>query len=147
PSGAGKTTALKLINRLLEPTEGDVLLDGRSVHSLDASELRRRIGYVIQQVGLFPHQNVAANIATVPRLLGWDKPRIRKRVRELDLIDALPPSGDDRVTRCGTTLRDALAMLLEQPDRPLVVVDDDGQVAGLATAELIERAFEEDEPS
>jgi osmoprotectant transport system ATP-binding protein len=83
PSGGGKTTALKMVNRLVEPTSGRVLIDGRDVAAGDPVELRRGIGYVIQQVGLFPHLDVAANVATVPRLLGWDRRRIDARVDEL----------------------------------------------------------------
>ena len=88
PSGGGKTTAMKLVNRLVELTSGDVRIDGHSVRTLDETELRRGIGYVIQQVGLFPHLTVAENIATVPRLLGWPKREIASRVDELlDLVD------------------------------------------------------------
>jgi len=83
PSGAGKSTALRLINRLIEPDSGRVLINGEDVSTLPAVELRRRIGYVIQSVGLFPHWTVARNIATVPRLLGWDATRIATRVEEL----------------------------------------------------------------
>jgi osmoprotectant transport system ATP-binding protein len=83
PSGGGKTTALKMVNRLIAFDEGDVRIDGRSVRELPVVELRRGIGYVIQQVGLFPHMTVGDNVATVPRLLGWDKARIRARVTEL----------------------------------------------------------------
>jgi len=83
PSGAGKTTAMKLVNRLIDLDEGDITIDGRSIRSLDATELRRGIGYVIQQIGLFPHMSVADNVAVVPRLLGWDKRRVRERVHEL----------------------------------------------------------------
>jgi osmoprotectant transport system ATP-binding protein len=83
PSGGGKTTALKMINRLISFDEGDIRIDGRSVRELPVVELRRGIGYVIQQVGLFPHMTVGDNIATVPRLLGWDKARIRARSAEL----------------------------------------------------------------
>jgi osmoprotectant transport system ATP-binding protein len=87
PSGGGKTTALKMVNRLVTFDEGDIRIDGRSVRELPAVELRREIGYVIQQVGLFPHMTVADNIATVPRLLGWEKSRIRARTAELlDLV-------------------------------------------------------------
>jgi osmoprotectant transport system ATP-binding protein len=93
PSGGGKTTALKMVNRLVEPTSGRVLLDGRDVASVDPVTLRRGIGYVIQQVGLFPHLDVAANVATVPRLLGWARPRIEARVDELlDLVGLDPPT-------------------------------------------------------
>jgi osmoprotectant transport system ATP-binding protein len=87
PSGGGKTTALKLINRLIDFDQGDVTIDGRSVRDLPVVELRRGIGYVIQQVGLFPHMTIADNIATVPRLLGWPKARQRERTAELlDLV-------------------------------------------------------------
>ncbi|MHB8469357.1 MAG: ABC transporter ATP-binding protein [Gaiellaceae bacterium] len=83
PSGGGKTTAMKMVNRLISITDGDIRIDDRSVRSLDLTELRRGIGYVIQQVGLFPHLTVGDNIGTVPRLLGWPKKRIRARAAEL----------------------------------------------------------------
>jgi len=87
PSGCGKTTSLKMVNRLVEPTSGQVLIDDQDVMQSDVTTLRRRIGYVIQQIGLFPHQTIADNIATVPRLLGWPRERTRQRVDELlDLI-------------------------------------------------------------
>ncbi|MHB1468079.1 MAG: ABC transporter ATP-binding protein [Solirubrobacteraceae bacterium] len=83
PSGSGKTTAMRLINRMIPLSGGDILLGGRSVLKRDPRELRREIGYVIQQIGLFPHQTVAENIATVPRLQGWSKDAVGARVREL----------------------------------------------------------------
>ena len=87
PSGAGKTTAMKLVNRLIELDSGDIRIDGKSIRDQNVVELRRRIGYVIQQVGLFPHMTVEDNIATVPRLLGWDKKRTGARTQELlDLV-------------------------------------------------------------
>ena len=87
PSGCGKTTSMKMVNRLIEPTSGTITVDGTDVMKADVVELRRRIGYVIQNVGLFPHQNVRTNVATVPRLLGWDRDRVRARVDELlDLV-------------------------------------------------------------
>jgi osmoprotectant transport system ATP-binding protein len=87
PSGCGKTTAMRMVNRMIEITEGDILVGGRSVREADENELRRHVGYVIQQIGLFPHRTIAENIATVPKLLGWDKRRTAARVRELlDLI-------------------------------------------------------------
>jgi osmoprotectant transport system ATP-binding protein len=87
PSGCGKTTTLRMINRLIEPTSGHIIVDGRDVASVQRHELRRRIGYVIQQVGLFGHRTVRDNIATVPRLLRWDTARVEARVRELmDLV-------------------------------------------------------------
>jgi osmoprotectant transport system ATP-binding protein len=96
PSGGGKTTAMKMVNRLIDITDGDILVDGRSVRSLNVTELRRSIGYVIQQVGLFPHMSVADNIATVPRLLKWPKGRINERVRELLELVGLDPEHDGK---------------------------------------------------
>ena len=87
PSGCGKTTLLKMVNRLLEPTSGTILLDGVDIRKMEISELRRQIGYVIQQVGLFPHMTIEQNVAVVPELLKWDKPRIHERIDELlDLV-------------------------------------------------------------
>ena len=83
PSGCGKTTAMRLVNRMIDLTSGEILLDGRSVTDRKPAELRREIGYVIQQIGLFPHQTIAQNIATVPKLLGWEKRRTEARVSEL----------------------------------------------------------------
>jgi osmoprotectant transport system ATP-binding protein len=91
PSGSGKTTLLKMINRIYEPTGGSIEIDGVDILSLKASDLRRQIGYVIQQAGLFPHMKVGANIAVVPNLLKWDKKRIDERVRELLELVGLPP--------------------------------------------------------
>jgi osmoprotectant transport system ATP-binding protein len=133
PSGCGKTTSLKMVNRLVEPTSGQVLIDGQDVMSVEVTALRRRIGYVIQQIGLFPHQTVADNIATVPRLLGWPKQRTQRRVEELlDLIGLDPArvrnrypaelSGGER-QRVGV----ARAMAAEPPvmlmDEPFGAVD------------------------
>ena len=83
PSGCGKTTTMRMINRLIEPTSGTILVAGKDVRAADPVELRRHIGYVIQQVGLFPHMTIAQNIGSVPRLLGWDEARIRQRCAEL----------------------------------------------------------------
>jgi osmoprotectant transport system ATP-binding protein len=91
PSGCGKTTTMKMVNRLIEPTSGRILLDGEDVAKTDPVKLRRRVGYVIQQVGLFPHQTVRDNVATVPVLLGWDRTRTRKRVEELLELVGLAP--------------------------------------------------------
>ena len=95
PSGCGKTTAMRMVNRMIDITGGDILLDDRSVTDREPAELRREIGYAIQQIGLFPHLTVGDNIATVPRLLGWDKPRIAERVDELLELVSLDP-GDTR---------------------------------------------------
>jgi len=92
PSGCGKTTTLRMINRLEEPTSGTIELFGSDIRSTPLHELRRGIGYVIQQAGLFPHRTVAANIGTVPKLLGWDKKRIGERVEELVELVGLDPS-------------------------------------------------------
>jgi osmoprotectant transport system ATP-binding protein len=92
PSGCGKTTSLKMVNRLIEPTAGRILLDGVDIGARDPIELRRGIGYVIQQVGLFPHQTIEENIATVPRLLGWSAARRRERAEELLELVSLDPA-------------------------------------------------------
>jgi osmoprotectant transport system ATP-binding protein len=91
PSGCGKTTTLKMVNRLIEPSAGRILVDGLDIAKQDVTELRRGIGYVIQQVGLFPHQSIAENVSTVPRLLGWEKDRQRDRADELLSIVGLEP--------------------------------------------------------
>jgi len=92
PSGCGKSTTLRLVNRLIEPTSGQIYLDGEDITHTDPVALRRRIGYVIQQVGLFPHQSVRANVATVPTLLGWDKEKAESRADELLDLVGLDPS-------------------------------------------------------
>jgi len=92
PSGCGKTTSLKMVNRLIEPTSGRILIDGADAAARDMTELRRGIGYVIQQVGLFPHETIAENVATVPRLLGWPVPRRRERAEELLALVGLDPA-------------------------------------------------------
>lgn len=96
PSGCGKTTTLRMINRLVEPTSGLVEVNGTDVTGLPVTELRRQIGYVIQQVGLFPHLSIGANIATVPRMLGWDKAHTRTRIDELAELVGLDQSMLDR---------------------------------------------------
>ncbi|MCX5312360.1 ABC transporter ATP-binding protein [Streptomyces sp. NBC_00154] len=97
PSGCGKTTTMKMVNRLIEPTEGRIFLDGDDISSIDPVRLRRRIGYVIQQVGLFPHKTVLENTATVPHLLGWKRGKGRERAAELlDLVGLDPSVYGDR---------------------------------------------------
>jgi osmoprotectant transport system ATP-binding protein len=91
PSGCGKTTSLKMVNRLIETTSGQILIDGVDIMTRDVNELRRSIGYVIQQVGLFPHQTIGENVVTVPRLMGWPKARQRKRADELLALVGLEP--------------------------------------------------------
>lgn len=97
PSGCGKTTTMKMVNRLIEPTEGGIFLDGDDISTIDPVQLRRRIGYVIQQVGLFPHKTVLENTATVPHLLGWKRGKGRDRAAELlDLVGLDPSVYGDR---------------------------------------------------
>ena len=91
PSGCGKTTSLRMVNRMIDPSEGTILVNGTDVMKTDAAQLRRGIGYVIQQAGLFPHRTIVDNVATVPLLLGWDKRRARDRARELmDTVGLAP---------------------------------------------------------
>ena len=92
PSGSGKSTMLRMINRLIEPSQGSITLDGKDITTLRPEVLRRGIGYVIQSVGLFPHLTVAANIATVPELLGWDRARIAERVARMLTLVGMEPS-------------------------------------------------------
>jgi osmoprotectant transport system ATP-binding protein len=96
PSGCGKTTTLRMVNRMIEATSGRIVVDGRDVAQVDPPELRRRIGYVIQQTGLFPHRTIGENIATVPQLVGWDKRRTRDRVGELLELVGMPAEVRDR---------------------------------------------------
>lgn len=91
PSGCGKTTTMKMINRIIEPTSGSITIDGEDVLSLDQNTLRRRIGYVIQQIGLFPHMTIAENVSVVPKLLGWSKEKTNARVEELLSVVELDP--------------------------------------------------------
>ena len=91
PSGCGKTTLLKMINRLVEPTSGAIFVGSENIYDMDATELRRQIGYVIQQIGLFPHMTVAQNVAIVPELLKWPQEKINGRVDELLTLVELPP--------------------------------------------------------
>jgi osmoprotectant transport system ATP-binding protein len=91
-SGSGKTTLMKMVNRLYDPTDGRIFVEGRDVRELEPTDLRRRIGYVIQQIGLFPHWTVAENVATVPRILGWPKEKIGARVDELLRLVGLDPA-------------------------------------------------------
>jgi osmoprotectant transport system ATP-binding protein len=128
PSGCGKTTAMRMVNRMIDITSGDILLDGSSVRERRPAELRREIGYVIQQIGLFPHLTVGDNVATVPHLLGWDKERIRARVDELlELVSLDPADTRDRYPaqlsggqrqRVGVAralAADPLLMLMDEP--------------------------------
>jgi osmoprotectant transport system ATP-binding protein len=96
PSGCGKTTAMRMVNRTVEMSAGDIAIDETSVRDREPAALRREIGYVIQQIGLFPHRTIAENIGTVPRLLGWDGERIDRRVQELLALISIDPDAADR---------------------------------------------------
>jgi osmoprotectant transport system ATP-binding protein len=127
PSGCGKTTSLKMVNRLIEPTSGRILIDGHDVANREVTELRRSIGYVIQQVGLFPHQTVGENVATVPRLLGWTEERRRARSEELlELVGLDPATYRDRYPSQlsgGERQRVGVARALAA-DPPLMLMDE-----------------------
>ena len=144
PSGGGKTTAMKLVNRLIPLTEGDIRIDGRSIGSLNETELRRGIGYVIQQIGLFPHMTVAGNIGTVPRLLGWDRQRIDARVRELLDLVGLDADGDRERYPAqlsgGQRQRVGLARALAA-DPPLMLMDEPFGAIDPITRERLQDEF------
>jgi len=144
PSGCGKTTSLKMINRLVEPSSGSVLLDGGDVASVPVTELRRHIGYVIQKVGLFPHMSVADNIAAVPRLLKWDRPRIDRRVEELLDLVGLPPeeyaaAWPARLSG-GEAQRVGVARALAA-DPPVLMMDEPFGAVDPLTREVLQREF------
>ncbi|MGI8430605.1 MAG: ABC transporter ATP-binding protein [Solirubrobacteraceae bacterium] len=144
PSGGGKTTAMKMVNRLISITEGDITIDGASVNSLDATELRRGIGYVIQQIGLFSHMTVRENIATVPRLLGWDKARTRARAHELlELVGMDPDEYADRYPAelsGGQRQRVGLARAMAG-DPPLMLMDEPFGAIDPITRERLQNDF------
>src|SRR5438309_1848722 len=159
PSGCGKTTSLRMVNRLIEPTSGEILIDGQNVLREDSTQLRRRIGYVIQQVGLFPHRTIGQNVATVPELLGWPAARIRARGDELlsligtdrglkrlalltvggaDLDPPVDPSRLDGapVLSPKMTLRDALAVMLASETQVGMVRDGDSYLGVLTLSHI-----------
>ena len=144
PSGCGKTTALKMINRLIEPTSGEILIDGHGVRERNPAQLRREVGYVIQQVGLLPHLTVAANVATVPRLLGWEKERTRARVRELlELIGLDPDEFSKRYPAQlsgGQQQRVGLARALAG-DPPVMLMDEPFSAVDPITRERLQNDF------
>lgn len=127
PSGCGKTTLLKMVNRLIEPTSGKIYINDTEIHALKTTELRRRIGYVIQQVGLFPHMRIDQNVQVVPKMLGWDKSRMQKRTDELlDLVGLDPAEFRKRYPAQlsgGQQQRVGLARALAA-DPPIMLMDE-----------------------
>jgi len=144
PSGCGKTTTLRMINRLVAPTSGKVFVAGRDTDAIDPVELRRGIGYVIQQIGLFPNMTVAENIGVVPRLLGWDATRRRRRAEELLALLALPPA--DFVDRYpnelsgGQAQRVGVARALAV-DPPVLLMDEPFAALDPVNREVIQDEF------
>jgi osmoprotectant transport system ATP-binding protein len=139
PSGCGKTTLLKMINRLYEPSGGRILVGGVDALSLKATELRRRIGYAIQQTGLFPHMRIAQNIAVVPRLLGWAQPRIDARIDELLDLVGLPRSYRTRYPRQlsgGEQQRVGLARALAADPAIMLMDEPFGAIDAITRARL-----------
>ena len=144
PSGCGKTTTMKMVNRLIEPTSGRILLDGTEVTTGDPVALRRRIGYVIQQIGLFPPQDIAANVGTVCRLLGWDKARVASRVDELlELVGLDPATYRDRYPHQlsgGQRQRVGVARALGA-DPPVLLMDEPFGAIDPITRERLQNEF------
>jgi osmoprotectant transport system ATP-binding protein len=139
PSGCGKTTLLKMINRLYEPTSGRVLVGGIDARELPVTDLRRRIGYVIQQVGLFPHMRIEENIAVVPRLLGWEKPRIDERIDVLIELVGLPSAYRKRYPRQlsgGEQQRIGLARALAADPAIMLMDEPFGAIDAITRARL-----------
>lgn len=144
PSGCGKSTTLKMINRLIEPTSGKVLINGEDTSSLDEVTLRRKIGYVIQQIGLFPNMTIEENITVVPRLLGWDKDRCRERARELMSMIKLEPkqylSRYPRELSGGQQQRIGVIRALAA-DAPLLLMDEPFGAVDPINREMIQNEF------
>lgn len=144
PSGCGKTTTMKMVNRLIEPTSGRIDVAGQNVMEQDPVELRRNIGYVIQQIGLFPHMSIRDNIATVPQLLGWEKGRIDGRVDELlELMGLDPAFHRDRYPRQlsgGQRQRIGVARALAA-DPPVMLMDEPFGAIDPITREHLQNEF------
>ncbi|WP_157361948.1 ABC transporter ATP-binding protein [Haloechinothrix halophila] len=144
PSGCGKTTTLRMINRLVEPSSGEIWIDGKNVTHTDPNELRRRIGYVIQQVGLIPHMSIGQNIGLVPQMLGWEKPKIAARVDELlELVGLDPASYRSRYPKQlsgGQQQRVGVARALAA-DPPIMLMDEPFGAIDPITRERLQDEF------
>ena len=144
PSGCGKTTTMRMVNRLIEITEGQILIDGEPNSDLSGTQLRRKIGYAIQQIGLFPHRTIADNIGTVPNLLGWDKGRIKDRVNELlGLVGLSPDEYRDRYPAelsGGQQQRVGVARALAA-DPPIMLMDEPFGAVDPITRERLQDEF------
>ncbi len=144
PSGCGKTTLMRMINRLIEPTSGRIILDGEDVTNVNPDRLRRRIGYVIQQIGLFPHMTIAENIAIVPKMIGWDKQRVSRRVDELlELVSLDPKTFRSRYPKelsGGQRQRIGVARALAA-DPPVMLMDEPFGAIDPITRERLQNEF------
>src|SRR5215207_1432192 len=144
PSGCGKTTSMRMVNRLIEPTKGEILIDGQKNTSMSGTQLRRKIGYAIQQIGLFPHRTIADNISTVPNLLGWDKSRIRERVDGLlELVGLSPDEYRDRYPAelsGGQQQRVGVARALAA-DPPIMLMDEPFGAVDPITRDRLQQEF------
>lgn len=144
PSGCGKTTTMKMINRIIEPTSGSITIDGEDVLSLDQNTLRRRIGYVIQQIGLFPHMTISENVSVVPKLLGWSKEKINARVEELlSLVELDPKTFMNRYPKQlsgGQQQRVGVARALAA-DPPVMLMDEPFGATDPITREKLQLEF------
>jgi osmoprotectant transport system ATP-binding protein len=144
PSGCGKTTTMRMVNRLIEITEGEILINGEPNTAMSATRLRRKIGYAIQQIGLFPHRTIADNIGTVPHLLGWNKGRIRDRVDELlELVGLSPGEYSDRYPAelsGGQQQRVGVARALAA-DPPIMLMDEPFGAVDPITRERLQDEF------
>jgi osmoprotectant transport system ATP-binding protein len=144
PSGCGKTTTMRMVNRLIEPTEGEILIDGEPNTAMSGTRLRRKIGYAIQQIGLFPHRTIAENIATVPSLLSWDKQRIKTRVDEL--LELVGLDADEYRTRYpaelsgGQQQRVGVARAMAA-DPPIMLMDEPFGAVDPITRERLQDEF------
>ena len=144
PSGCGKTTSMRMVNRLIEISEGEILIDGEPNTAMSGTQLRRKIGYAIQQIGLFPHRTIADNIGTVPHLLGWNKGRIRDRVDELlELVGLSPGEYRDRYPAelsGGQQQRVGVARALAA-DPPIMLMDEPFGAVDPITRERLQDEF------